>query len=955
MPVRHCLVPLLLFSLGVCPAWAADGPVAHWRFDSGHTVEQTVADLAGHAPATITGPVKFGGTAASESLLINKADNLVSLPYDLAQPALPQEAITVEAWVCVEQTVEFCNILGAMQDNGGYQKGFMLGFRQSNFCFGLSSAKADDGDGLITWVRDRESLQWGRWYHVAGTYDGARLCLYVDGRLVDESDKQSGPINYPAAASYLIGALADDDSKFYWRGWIREAAVYDRGLSADEIRARYDAARDQFPTRLHVAVGPWVERLGRDRMRVSWRTEYPSPTRLVFGDDITALETKESPGLATDHQIEIGGIEPKQMYFYRLAFQDVEGALHWTRLHEYDSTYGFWDLDIQPGPFPYASAEEQARYGAIADRLIKEAGVDKGYALIIGNGEGRLAYELAVRSRLKVVALDDDAERIRRVRKALDEAGLYGVRVTIHEGRLAELPYGYYFANLVTSESMLEDGRPPCTKEEMFRVLHPNGGLLMLGYRNAADPAEAEHFGKRRERWMNTPEAPEMADTAEGETGWMSCRRPALPGSAEWTHQYANPANTTCSGDALPGKDMRPLWFGGPGPRPMTDRGTRAPAPLYADGRMYVQGDCRLFGLDAYNGTILWELDFPDLRRANVPRGSSNMAAGGPTLYAVVREKCLLIDGRTGGITATCDVPEPAAVSRHDWGYVAVQDGLLYGTAVKRGGLFIGADGEWYDTKGDESEKTVSEVLFAMNKNTGESVWTYQGGAVIDSTLTIGGGRVYFVESRNPALAALDSGRFGDEIMEDRFLVALDAEDGSLLWEQPWAQAPAVYVHYLMYSDEKLVSVSSSDEWNVFCLNAVDGSQRWERKYHWNRDNHGGTIQHPAIVAGKIYAEPCLLALDSGEVAKDDILGRGGCGTVSAAGHAILFRDGTHTIWDLNTDRREKWADLRPGCWLGIIPAGGLVLAPESSAGCWCSGTPMQTSIAFALPEAREP
>jgi len=36
----------------------------------------------------------------------------------------------------------------------------------------------------------------------------------------------------------------------------------------------------------------------------------------------------------------------------------------------------------------------------------------------------------------------------------------------------------------------------------------------------------------------------------------------------------------------------------------------------------------------------------------------------------------------------------------------------------------------------------------------------------------------------------------------------------------------------------------------------------------------------------------------------------------------------------------------RPGCWINIIPAGGMVLIPEASSGCTCS-FPLQTSIAY--------
>jgi hypothetical protein len=36
----------------------------------------------------------------------------------------------------------------------------------------------------------------------------------------------------------------------------------------------------------------------------------------------------------------------------------------------------------------------------------------------------------------------------------------------------------------------------------------------------------------------------------------------------------------------------------------------------------------------------------------------------------------------------------------------------------------------------------------------------------------------------------------------------------------------------------------------------------------------------------------------------------------------------------------------RPGCWINIIPAGGLVIVPEGSSGCTC-GYPLQMSLAL--------
>lgn len=947
--MHRIFILIVLASLGAAFTGADSGPVLDLLCDASRVQGSRLPDVTGNATASIDGPVQFGGTAAAPALLINKSDNHITLPYALDSVCLPTDSLTVEAWVCVEQTVEWGGILGAMEDRGGAQKGFMLGFRQSNFSFGVSTEGADDGDGRMTHVRDRHSLEWGQWYHVVGTYDGKSLRLYVNGQLVDEADDQSGKILYPSKTEYLIGSLQQGETRFFWRGWLRKACVFDRALPAHEVQARFEKDTGMYPKALHVAVGPTVERLTRSSIRIRWQTEQPSPTSVFFGDEPAALEERSVGGLRTEHELEIGDVAPGQMHFFRLAFNDAAGKMQWTRLHEFDSTYAFSMVDVAVGAYPYANNEERAFFGSVAQHILDETGIRKGYALVIGNGEGRLAYELASRSQLKVVGVDDDAERIARARKALDDAGLYGVRVKVQEGSFDALPYGQYFANLVVSERMLTEGRPPCAREELHRVLRPGGGTVALAYRKGDGSNDLS--GVLLDGWMQREEPFALEYAVEDGLNWATYKRPPLANAGEWTHMYASAANTACSDDPYPGADMHALWFGEPGPRPMVDRGTRGPAPLYADGRLYVQGDCRLFGMDAYNGTILWELDIPDLRRANVPRGSSNMALAGNALYAVVRERCWVFDGQTGAITTTYRLPAPADVARHDWGYIAAVDGLLYGTAVKKGGLYIGADGEWYDTRGEESEKTVSDVFFALDRPTGAPRWHYTGGAVIDSTITIGGGRVYFVESRNPELADIEAGRFGRELDKDRFLIALDSLSGEKLWEKPFAGRPAAFVHYLMYQDEKLVSLSSSGRWDMYTFSAVDGQLLWEHEAPLNRDHHGGGMQHPAIVGDMIYAEPCMLKLATGEVIKDDIKGRSGCGTVSASEHAIIFRDGTHAIWDLKADKRARWSDLRPGCWLGMIPAGGLVLAPESGAGCWCAGVPMETSIAFALPE----
>jgi hypothetical protein len=44
----------------------------------------------------------------------------------------------------------------------------------------------------------------------------------------------------------------------------------------------------------------------------------------------------------------------------------------------------------------------------------------------------------------------------------------------------------------------------------------------------------------------------------------MLSREGALPGSADWTHEYGDPANTLMSRDELVKAPLGVLWFGGP-------------------------------------------------------------------------------------------------------------------------------------------------------------------------------------------------------------------------------------------------------------------------------------------------------------------------------------------------------------------------------------------------------
>ena len=84
--------------------------------------------------------------------------------------------------------------------------------------------------------------------------------------------------------------------------------------------------------------------------------------------------------------------------------------------------------------------------------MVELSGTKRGYALILGAEDGRLAYFLARHSDLKIVVVEPDADRVSRIRAAMDAAGMHGSRVAVHQGELDDLLFGPYLFNLITSE-----------------------------------------------------------------------------------------------------------------------------------------------------------------------------------------------------------------------------------------------------------------------------------------------------------------------------------------------------------------------------------------------------------------------------------------------------------------------------------------------------------------------
>ncbi|MBY0456063.1 MAG: LamG domain-containing protein, partial [Gemmataceae bacterium] len=220
-------------------------PSAHWVFNAEGVTGKTVADKGGKLPGTVLGASKLSNPKdpAGEYLHLTTLDDGVMLKPRVTPDAdfLPREAMSVVSWVRVDDPTEWAGILGCFQDNGPVEYGFVVGANKKKFFFGLSTKGADDGDGKMTYLESKTEFTPGKWYHVAATYDGKQMKLYLNGQLDATGAEQSGAINYAKAAPFVIGRYKDDDEDFPLFGALKEVALCPHTITAEQVSAHFDA------------------------------------------------------------------------------------------------------------------------------------------------------------------------------------------------------------------------------------------------------------------------------------------------------------------------------------------------------------------------------------------------------------------------------------------------------------------------------------------------------------------------------------------------------------------------------------------------------------------------------------------------------------------------------------------------------------------------------------------
>jgi len=726
-------------------------------------------------------------------------------------------------------------------------------------------------------------------------------------------------------------------------------AIAQPDLAGKAVTNRSPRSRGETIT---IEVGPYAQFAGPFTAVIRWDTPVARDSIVEYWATESLGRRAKDTSTATSHEIVLNDLQYRTRYYYRVGYTSGETEL-FTDVYTFDNAINYSRLNCSDINSPYPVDVFSSLYETAAEQIINQTSVKKGYCLVYGCGEGRLAFELAKRSDLIVVGVDTDSADISTATNRLMEAGVYGARIKVRKvDSLEDLRFTRYFFNLIVSDRLISEGQCAGSATEIFRLLRP-GGVAFLG-----QSIDCPHGLTKSElkEWLDEGGLTNII-TLDDNGLWSKVIREPVADSAEWPRQYGNPDNAANAGDTLEGatktSQMMIQWIGSPGADFGADRNPRMPAPVMAEGRLYHQGLDRILAMDSYNGAIYWSLEIPRLLRVNTPRDGGYVSADGDGLYIAVDDDCWFLDGDTGSRRKTYKLNDDG----REWGYVAVSGDKLYGSAQLDGAHYTniwgGSSTGWYDaTSGDVTNKVCSKYVFAIDKDSGSRVWVDnrpERGVIINSTITLGGGRIYFVESRNTRVKEYPSGRIGiPELWSNQYIVALNQNTGTKLWEKAIDTEDGIVVFYMQYQDEKLFITSSGTRYNIYAYHATNGNFTWSQNHSWTKDNHGGHMQHPVITSNMICLEPNGYDLNTGEILTSSMGRHGGCATYAGTDGAFIYRGsgGNVAMWDINSETVSTWSGIRPGCWLSTIPGGGMVLSPEGGGGCSCNGW-LNTSVGF--------
>lgn len=201
------------------------GLVGMWSFNGADVNGTTASDRSGSGNnGTLTnGPVAVIGKVG-QGLRFDGLDDYVSVS---TAPVLSNKPMSVSFWFKGDVSpTNYDGIMGKTT-NAGWSDGWGFYFLGSNLYYFIENYAANTAYSPISNPRE--------WNHVVGTWDGTNIKIYING-VSGTADTYTGSMT--TTPNFAIGRLGTD--QFNFKGSIDETRVYNRALTAAEVKLLYN-------------------------------------------------------------------------------------------------------------------------------------------------------------------------------------------------------------------------------------------------------------------------------------------------------------------------------------------------------------------------------------------------------------------------------------------------------------------------------------------------------------------------------------------------------------------------------------------------------------------------------------------------------------------------------------------------------------------------------------------
>ncbi len=633
--------------------------------------------------------------------------------------------------------------------------------------------------------------------------------------------------------------------------------------------------------------------------------------------------------------------------------------------------YGVINEPVDPRPFADGPSLAKA-----AGEIIKQTGIQEGYALVLDCKTGELARELAVQTKLHICAVFDDEVQATMARQAANRANMHVSRILVWVRKPGEaLPYPPRYADLIVSESAVTGGALPQVGDALTRLLKPLRGRAVIGgVQNESSLKE----------WIVSTGQDDWSITGSAGFSWALRTGPRMKDAGGWTHALGDAGNTMCSNDGVLKPPLGVVWVG----EPFSARKSRGISPaILADGVLIHQTttafDTRGYteGFDQYTGRKLWRL----------PNTVTDTVAAHGAIFLRYLEHITQIDPWTG---KKIKIVQPPFGGK--WGKMAAdRDGKT---------IYLRAYGK------DGENKKEWAVTLAYDVSKGAVIWSHGGPGKSEQGTdwsAISDGRIYVVggaptdaeraEAEAEMLAWLEKlpgekyKAFAADLKEHNFeiLKAIDAKTGRMLYRRAinrsnagggWTtnvvsggrrQYQPLLLGAVIANGGAVVfgSTAGADKsWAVWpsggykgrALSVYDGSTG---KLLWYR--FANYRARPVVTEDFVYAEPWGFHLLSGEpkTRVHPVTGEKAqwafarydkqCGTFAGSRHFLFGRSRGVGYQDLFTDQGlYTILNSRSSCWVDTSSGGGMMIKPPHAIGCKCD---VSMPFTFALASVPTP